>query len=115
MPLLTPTELEPLQAARRIAEEHLETIRTMALSRLKAMPATYRDDDAFTAENNRYHKIADVVGALQTIYDNVSELEFEEEDPAEAKQEEPPQDPEEDEDETEDEDDEDDEEEEDED
>jgi hypothetical protein len=103
MPLLTPTELEPLQAARRIAEEHLETIRTMALSRLKAMPATYRDDDAFTAENNRYHKIAEVAGALQAIYDNVSELEFEEEDPAELEAQ-PPQDPEEDEVEDEDED-----------
>lgn len=88
MGLLTQQELNPLQAARRVAEEHIEAIRTIGLARLKELQ---RNDEA---ENTRYHLIAEVVGALQTIYDNVSELEFEEEQPAES---EPPKDPEDDE------------------
>jgi hypothetical protein len=82
MSILTQTELNPLQEARRCAEEHLETIRAIAIARLKA---GVRGEE----ENNRYHRIADVVGALQTIYDSVTELEFEEEAPPE-----PPSDPE---------------------
>lgn len=107
MGLLTQTELDPLQAARRIAEEHIDALREIATARLKAMPRTYRDDVEFTAENNRYHKIAEVVGALQTIYDNVSELEFEEEDttPPDPKPDEPEEEEDEEEDEDEDEDD----------
>jgi hypothetical protein len=92
--LLTQDELNPLQEARRCAEEHLETIRAIAIARLKA---GVRGEE----ENNRYHRIADVVGALQTIYDSVSELEFEEEQPAEPA---PPEEPEDDEDVPEDED-----------
>lgn len=87
MPLMTHAELEPLQAARRIAEEHLDTIRAIAMARGNAL----RGDEA---ENNRYHRIADVVGALQTIYDAVSELEFEEEQPEEPAEPEPPEEPE---------------------
>lgn len=79
MGLLTQTELDPLQAVRRAAEEHIEAIRAIGLARLKAMPRTYANDADFIGENTRYHQIADVVGALQTIYDAVSELEFEEE------------------------------------
>jgi hypothetical protein len=91
MPLLTQDELNPLQAARRVAEEHIDAIRAVAIARLKTAP--YRDDE----EAGRYFKIAAVVDALQTIYDNVSELEFEEEQPPEAVEPEPPEDPEEDE------------------
>lgn len=94
--LLTQDELNPLQAARRVAEEHIEAIKETYATRYKAMPP--RGDDA---EQDRVGKIMDVITALQTIYDSVSELEFEEEQPAEPA---PPDEPEEDEDEPEDED-----------
>jgi hypothetical protein len=73
MGLLTHTELHPLQEARRLAEEHLDAIRSIAQVRGEALE---RNDEA---EADRYQKLVDVVAALQTIYDNVSELEFEEE------------------------------------
>jgi len=107
MGLLTQDELNPLQAARRIAEEHLDTIRATALVYAKKTHSGIMGDEA---DLNRYHKLAEIVGALQAIYDNVSELEFEEEEPAEPK---PPEEPEEDEDEPEEEDEDDDDEEED--
>lgn len=113
MGLLSTDELHPLQEARRVAEEHLETIRQIALARLGNMPRVYGNDEHFVRDNNRYHKIAEVVGALQTIYDNVSELEFEDDEPVTAEPPEPEPDEDEelddDEDEEEDEDDDDDE------
>jgi hypothetical protein len=86
MSILTQTELNPLQEARRCAEEHLETIRATALAYAKLPHSGIMADEA---DLGRYHKLAEIVGALQTIYDNVSELEFEEEAPPE-----PPSDPE---------------------
>ena len=95
MGLLTQAELDPLQAARRVAEEHIEAIREIAMARLKALPARYGSENAAVlAENNRYHKIDEVISALQTIYDAVSELEFEEEQPEEPAEPEPPEEPE---------------------
>ncbi|MBT1509380.1 hypothetical protein KIP88_02600 [Bradyrhizobium sp. SRL28] len=79
MPLMTPAELEPLQEVRRAAEEHLTTIRDLYYTRLNTPTEKNNDED----EANRLSKIADVAGALQTIYDAVSELEFEEEQPEE--------------------------------
>jgi hypothetical protein len=73
MTLLTQTELNPLQEARRCAEEHLDRIRLITMSRASAH---LRGHDA---EAQRVSLLFDIVGALQTIYDAVSELEFEEE------------------------------------
>jgi hypothetical protein len=90
MPLMTPAELEPLQEVRRAAEEHLTTIRDLYYTRLNTPTEKHNDED----EANRLSMIADVAGALQTIYDAVSELEFEEEQPEEPAEPEPPEDPE---------------------
>jgi hypothetical protein len=79
MPLMTQAELEPLQEVRRAAEEHLTAIRDLYYTRLNTPTEKNNDED----EANRLSKIMDVAGALQTIYDAVSELEFEEEQPEE--------------------------------
>jgi hypothetical protein len=91
MGLLTQDELNPLQAARRVAEEHIEAIRSIAIARSKTLPVINAHNLTGPAmdEHERYQHIADVVSALQTIYDAVSELEFEEEQPAEPVEPEP--------------------------
>jgi transcriptional regulator with XRE-family HTH domain len=74
MGLLSQAELNPLQEARRCAETHMEEIKQIALARVTSLPRGNDDPDV-----DRYHRIAEVFTALQTILDNVSELEFEEE------------------------------------
>ena len=86
MPLMTQAELEPLQQVRRTAEEYSDAIRRIALARRDALPPIARMIDAPAGaieEHDRFSKLEDIVGALQTIYDAVSELEFEEEQPEE--------------------------------
>jgi len=102
MPMMTQAELEPLQQIRRTAEEYSDAIRKIALARRDALPPIHRMIDAPAGaieEHDRFSKLEDIVGALQTIYDAVSELEFEEEQPEEPAPPEPPEDPEEPEDE----------------
>lgn len=86
MPMMTQAELEPLQQVRRTAEEYSDAIRQIALARRDALPPIHRMIDAPAGaieEHDRFSKLEDIVGALQTIYDAVSELEFEEEQPEE--------------------------------
>jgi hypothetical protein len=97
MPLMTPAELEPLQQVRRTAEEYTDAIRQIALARRDALPPIRRMIDAPAGaieEHDRFSKLEEIVGALQTIYDAVSELEFEEEQPEEPTLPEPPEEPE---------------------
>lgn len=97
MPIMTQAELEPLQQVRRTAEEYTDAIRQIALARRAALPPIRRMFDAPAGaieEHDRFAKLEDIVGALQTIYDAVSELEFEEEQPEEPAEPEPPEEPE---------------------
>jgi hypothetical protein len=97
MPLMTQAELEPLQQVRRTAEEYSDAIRQIALARRDRLPPIHRMIDAPAGsieEHDRFSKLEDIVGALQTIYDAVSDLEFEEEQPEEPAESAPPEDPE---------------------